>query len=184
MSNSKVKWPNVGRKGLNHDEHTINLKTEAQQLNAALRAPSPGKKQAKRALPHDQAAKFLESFLEWIEREEDRTHGDPVLEAIQRLEQLIVTRPDASNSSIGSGRENGHGPRSWAQVAGAGGAGRMIRGENSRQPTGTPNTNTTVGTILNRDQCEIRIRMNDPAISEELRRKPDTADTILRTVNH
>jgi hypothetical protein len=49
----------------------------------------PEKKDTKRRLPHEQAGRFLKSWLDWIEKEEGRTYGDPILEAIQRLERLV-----------------------------------------------------------------------------------------------
>ena len=34
------------------------------------------------------------------------------------------------------------------------------------------------------DLCEIRIRMNNPATSTEIRQKPNTSEYILKAVNH
>jgi hypothetical protein len=48
MANCKVKWPTVGQKGKNQEEHVHHLKTEAQQLIATLKAPTPEKKNTKR----------------------------------------------------------------------------------------------------------------------------------------
>jgi hypothetical protein len=51
MSNSRVKWPIVGQQGENQEEHIHHLKTEAQQLIATLKAPTPEEKNTKRAFP-------------------------------------------------------------------------------------------------------------------------------------
>jgi hypothetical protein len=182
MSTSRVKWPTVGQKGGNQEEHVHHLKTEAQQLMATMKAPTPENKNTKRGLPHEQAAKFLKSWLDWVQKEEGRTYGDPVLEAIQRLERLIETRSPARSGGSQGGEYGGSGGRSWAQVAGAGGAG------------GTANTgfnkNTTTSSKLDSpsiaqgDPCGIRIRMNNSAISAEIRQKPNTSEYILKTVNY
>src|ERR1700709_223193 len=104
MAASKARWPIVGRKGANHDKHALHLRTEAQQLTAALKAPTQGeKRQTKRGLPNEQATKFLDSFIDWIQKEEGRTHSNPILNAIQQLEQLIVTQPDTSSQENASG---------------------------------------------------------------------------------
>lgn len=183
MANVKMRWPIVGQKGANRDEHVLHLKTEAQQIMSALRAPTPEKKITKRSLPHDTAVKFFDSWLDWVSKEEARMHGDPLQEVMKRLDELMMTRQDASNSNGGSEQERTGSARSWAQVA-SGGSGRT--GLGGRKPSGqaaSAATTATIGTISNRDQCEIRIRMNNLIISEELRRKPDTPDIIIRTVN-
>ena len=123
MSTTRVKWPTVGQKGGNQEEHVHHLKTEAEQLMATIKAPTPENKNTKRGLPHEQAAKFLNSWLDWVQKEEGRTYGDPILEAIQRLKRLIETR--SFDRSVGSqgGEHGGSRGRSWAQVAGAGAIG-------------------------------------------------------------
>jgi hypothetical protein len=122
MSSSKVKWPSVGQRGKNQEDHVHHLKTEAQQLVATLKAPTPENKNTKRELPHAQAVGFLKSWLDWVQKEEGSTYGDPVLEAIQRLKRLILARPTEGSESCHIGEHRGSGGRSWAQVAGAGGA--------------------------------------------------------------
>ena len=95
-------------KGGNQEEHVYHLKTEAQQLIAALKAPIPERK-TQRGLPYDQAVRFLKSWLDWVEKEEGRTYGDPVLEAIQRLEKLFAARPTEGSASSSSGEHEERG---------------------------------------------------------------------------
>jgi hypothetical protein len=181
MANGRVNWPTVGQKGENQEEHILHLKTEAQQLIATLKAPTPEKKNTKRGLPHDHAVRFLKSWLEWAQKEEGRTYGDPILEAIQRLEQLIVTRPPEGSTRSQNGEHGGSEGRSWAQVASADVAeGRATTGFNK----GTASMKTGSPSTAHGDPCEIRIRMNNPATSTEIRQKPNTSEYILRTVNH
>jgi hypothetical protein len=81
---------------------------------ATMKAPTPENKNTKRGLPHEQAAKFLKSWLDWVQKEEGRTYGDPVLETIQRLERLIETRSPAGSGGSQGGEYGGSGGRSWA----------------------------------------------------------------------
>jgi hypothetical protein len=126
--------------------------------------------------------KFLKSWLDWVQKEEGRTYGDPILEAIQRLERKIETRSfDGSVGSQGGEYEGSRG-RSWAQVAGAGatgGTGNTGFNKNATAASKAGNPSTAQG-----DPCEIRIRMNNPAISTKIRQKPNTSDHILKTVNN
>ena len=48
---------------------------------------TPENKNTKRRLSHEQAVKFLNSWLDWFQ------NGDPILEALQRLKRLIQTLP-------------------------------------------------------------------------------------------
>jgi hypothetical protein len=149
---------------------------------ATMKAPTPENKNTKRGLPHKQAAKSLNSWLDWVQKEEGRTYGDPILEAIRRLERLIETR--SFDGSVGSqgGEHRGSRGRSWEQVAGAGATERTGNtGFNKNMITsskkGSPST--ALG-----DPCEIRIRMKNPAISTAIRQKPNTSKYILKTVNY
>jgi hypothetical protein len=98
---------------------------------------------------------------------------------------LIETRTfDESDGSSGSkgGEHGGSRGRSWAQVAGAGttgGTGNTKLNKNTIAALETGVRSTAYG-----DPCEIRIRMNNPAVSTEIRQKPNTSEHILKTVNH
>lgn len=70
---------------------------------AQTQAPTPENKNTERGLPHDEAVRFLKSWLDWVQMEEGRTYGDPIVEAIQRPEQLIVTRTTEGRASSQSG---------------------------------------------------------------------------------
>ena len=68
MSKSRVKWPIVVQQAENQ-EHIRHLKSEAQQLIATLKGPTPEKKNTKRGLPHKQAVQVLKSWLNWVQKE-------------------------------------------------------------------------------------------------------------------
>jgi len=151
-------------------------------LMATMKAPTPENKNTKRGLPHEQAVKFLKSWLDWVQKEEGRTYWDPILEALQRLERLIETC--SFDGSIGSQEREHRGSkgRSWAQVAGGGVAGSTAHtGFNKYTAT---SSKTGSPSIAQDDPCEIRIRMNNTAISTEIRQKPNTSEYILKIVNH
>jgi hypothetical protein len=95
---------------------------------------------------------------------------------------LIETRsPDGSDGSQGEEHGGSRG-RSWAQVAGAGATGGT--GNTGFNKNVTTSSKMGSPSTAQGDPCEIRIRMNNPAISTEIRQKPNTSEHILKTVNH
>jgi hypothetical protein len=62
MSTSRVKWPTVGKKGGNQEEHVHPLKTEAQQLMATMKAPTPEDKKYEERAPPRTSSEILEAL--------------------------------------------------------------------------------------------------------------------------
>jgi len=100
MSTSRVKWPTVGKRGGHQEEHVHPLKTEAQQLMATMKAPTPEDKKYEERAPPRTSSEILEALARLGPEGGGRLYGDPILEGIQRLEQLIETR--SFNRSVGS----------------------------------------------------------------------------------